>query len=316
MYSAQFSQIVKSMEGKTHRKSFTHAMKGVKAAEVTLKPFAFGKPAIAGTVYRKFFYNSDGNVTKKLSFAPDGKIVMKEEHMFGKNGKIERSQYITDSSRQEESFIYNKNGCLEEYIFSDSSWDVPKREVYEFDKSQRKVKKISYGRLGIPELITHYFYKSTSKKYTYRFVTQPDGALIMTMLYTYDKNFNQVGLRGFLVTPNELTKLIKNDKDWELKSAFRSLWTYDKNNNPTGFRRDENSDKLSLIGDNSFGDSLEKGRIVTIQSSSEYTKIKGKDYLIKTTEWLPKYNEPLKEIKEYQYYDNTGKVIFPIISKS
>ena len=312
MRTLQYSQIAKSMEGKARRNSFAKMMKGVHSAHITLKPIRYGSP-IDGSIYRKFYYNDNGKVVKKLNFNASGALTLKEEYSFNKSGKIIRSQFITDNSIQEEKYIYNKKGYLEEYFFNKSGWDIPKKEVYTVDNQLRKVKKVNYGKLGIPELLTHYLYEGKNSRYSYRHVMNPDGSLIMTLYYTFTKNDNLKCIYGFFLTPDEVKKLIKQNKSWETESLFRSQWTYDKDNNPIGFQRDEKSESLNLLGENSFVGALESNRIITLRSSSEFEKINRRFYLTKTTEWLAKYNEPLKEVKEYTYFDATGKQVFPPI---
>lgn len=309
MCSMQYSRIAKIQESKARRLSFAKMMKGVHSAHIKLKPFAYGEPS-EGAIYRKFFYNNHGKVIKKLKFSSSGKLEMKEGYQFDKAGRILRSQFITDNSIQEEKYVYHSKGYLEEYLFNNSGWEIPKREKYDVDKSLRKIKKVSYGRLGIPELITHYLYKGKNKKYSYRHVTHPDGSLIITLKYSFDKKNNLKNIHGFQMTPEEVICLTEEDKSWEMKSLFRSTWTYDTDNNPIAFQRDEKAESLSLLGENAFVGSLESGRIITLRSNSEFEKINGHFYLAKTTEWLAKYNEPLKEIKEYTYYDATEKEIF------
>jgi hypothetical protein len=55
-----------SLLGKVHgnavENSYCQVMSGVSSVELTIFPFAFGKVAEPGTVYRKFFYNSKGKV--------------------------------------------------------------------------------------------------------------------------------------------------------------------------------------------------------------------------------------------------------------
>lgn len=305
----QVSQIAQSLESNERRSSFAKMMKGVHSAHIKLRPFAYGEPS-NGMVYRKFFYNDHGKVIKKLNFNSTGKLNMKEEYQFDKTGRILRSQFITDNSIQEEKYLYHSKGFLEEYFFNNSGWEIPKREQYEVDSALRKTKKVSYGRLGIPELITHYLYEGKNKKYNYRHVTQPDGTLILTLKYSFDKKNNLKNIHGFDMTPEEVMCLIEEDKSWEMKSLFRSTWTYDKDHNPIAFQRDEKAESLTLLGENAFVGSLESGRIITLRSNSEFEKINGRFYLAKTTEWLAKYNEPLKEIKEYTYFDSTGKEVF------
>jgi len=283
-----------------------------------LKPFAFGEPD-SGTIYRKFFYNKNGQVVKKFSFDTSGAIEMKEAYEFNSNGNILTSQFISDRSILRERFVYDQNNVLQEYFFSNPRWDNEKKEVWTFDKQGRKVKKVSFGLLGTPEVITHFLYEGNQKKYKFRHVTDSEGKLIMTLLYTYDDRSNQTGLYSYLLTPENVNKLLKDSKRkgedlerWEAESISRSLWNFDENNNAIGFSRDEQAQEFHLNFQGLDFSGEEKGRIITQKSSSEFEKIREKYYLVKTTEWWPRFNEPLKEVKEYIYFDKDGNSVYPV----
>ena len=111
--------------------------------------------------------------------------------------------------------------------------------------------------------------------------------------------------------PDEIVTLMESNKKWDLESNVRSIWEYDKNNNPIGFYRDEKAEELEFLKDSSELGVDPHGRIITQKSTSEFENIDDKFYLTKTTEWLPRFNEPLKETKEYIYTDKNGNILNP-----
>lgn len=293
---------------------------GIASSIVTYIPFAFGKPADnpMPKPYRQFFYDDSGRVTKRFDFAGSGEIEQKETFSFAKikgQEKIVSGSNISSEGVIEETYQYDEDGRLTEYALINPAWPVAKVEKYEYDKFGRKCRKVSFGLIGEPYLVTHYLYDTASakdRKVTYRYVTDPDGELILTILWTYDeKKDKQTGMYSFNLTPDEITELRKNRKDWELLSTSRSLWQYDKEGNHTGFIKDVLVDrKLNLVFQINGQDMMH--RVVTEKYMNEYEKLpNSKQYLVRTIEWLTKMNEPLQGIKQYQYFDKDGELLYP-----
>ena len=207
------SDLVSEMEGKTDRKTFINTMggKGIHSAKITIKRFAFGEIENSeGLIYRRFYYNKYGQVVKKFSYTPEGEIELKESYRYGRKGQLLRSKFTTENSLFHETYVYHKSdGYLRKYYFWNNNWPHTKKENYDVEeytddngeKGFRKVKKTSIGLLGTPELITHYIYDNNTNKYRFRYVTHPDGKLIITFLYTNDDKGNNIGLYGFELTP-------------------------------------------------------------------------------------------------------------------
>ena len=308
--TSDYTSLIGELEQKTFRKSFSNTMKGIYSASITYVPFAFGSHVLPpkGNVFRRFFYNPDGEVIKKYSYDTEGNIEMKEEYEFDGKGKILNSKFTSTERMVYENYHYEK-GKIKEYSFVNHKWARAKKEIYEYDKEGRKHKKINFGLLGTEELITEYFYDASSKRYTFRRVSNPDGTLIMTFYFTYDPKDNITGMYGFLMNPDEILTLIKKEKggnQWELVSKYRSIWTYDAGN-PVAFKRDEIAHGHPFLD---FGIvPNQDNRIVTQQSSSTFEKIAGKDHLIETTEYQTWFDEPLA-VKFYSYFDKSGKVIY------
>ena len=308
--SRNFISLIGELEQKTFRRSFTQTMTGVYSSSITYAPLAFGSPVLPpkGNIYRKFYYNSDGEVNKKYSFDSGGNIEMKEEYEFDVKGRIINSKFTAKDSIAHENYHYEK-GKIKEYSFVNHKWSRAKKEIYEYDKVGRKLRKTNFGLLGTEELITDYFYDGNAKKYNFRRVSSPDGTLIMTFYFDYDFKDNLTGIYGFCLNPDEILALIKQEKggnQWELVSKSRSVWTYDQGN-PVSFKRDELAHGHPFLD---FGIvPNQDNRIVTQQSSSKFDKIAGKDYLIETTEYQTWFDEPLA-VKLYSYFDKSGKVIY------
>jgi hypothetical protein len=301
-----------SLLGKVHDKavesSFCQVMSGVSSAELTIIPFAFGKVAESGTVYRKFFYNSKGKVVKKLCFDKDGNIEMRESYEFNTKGKNLYGHFITDSSISQEKYVYDDKGLLTTYLFSNQNWPRRKREVYQHDALGRKIRKTSYGLMDTPEMITHYIYDDKSWKYRFRHITQPNGKLITTFLFTNDEKGNLDALYSFNLVPHELKELMKT-KGWELESDTRTRWKHDSKGNPIRMVKDEKAKSFNLLFASSEYGSPEEGRITTHKSTSHYKIFNKRNYLVETIEWLPRYNEALKDVKKYEYYDEENKLV-------
>jgi hypothetical protein len=302
-----------SLLGKVHGKavenSYCHVMSGVSSAEITIFPFAFGKVAESGTVYRKFFYNSIGKVVKKFCFDKDGNIEMRESYEFNSKGKNLHGHFITNSSITQEKYVYDdKEDLLTTYLFSNHNWASRKREVYEHDNLGRKVLKTSYGLMDTPEMITHYIYDDESWKYRFRRVTKPNGDLIATFLFTNDEKGNLDALYSFNIEPQELKELM-TIKGWELESNTRTRWKRDSKENPILMVKDEKAKPFNLLFASSEYGSPEEGRITTRKSTSHYKLFNKRNYLVETVEWLPRFNEALKEVKKYEYYDNENKLV-------
>jgi hypothetical protein len=305
-----FISLIGDLEQKTFRKSFTQTMHGIYSSSLTYAPFAFGSFVLPpkGNIYRRFYYNSNGEVNKKYSYNSEGNIEMKEEYEFDAKGKITNSKFTTIDSIVHENYHYEK-GKIMEYSFINHKWGRAKKEIYEYDKAGRKLKKTNFGLLGTEEQITDYFYDGGAKKYNFRRISKPDGTLIMTFYFTYDSKDNITGIYGFSLNPDEILALIKKEKggnQWELVSKYRSVWTY-QGGNPVAFKRDEIAHGHPFLD---FGIVTDQdNRIVTQQSISKFDKIEGKDYLIETTEYQTWFDEPLA-VKLYSYFDKSGKVIY------
>ncbi|MFK8008316.1 MAG: hypothetical protein AB8H03_18305 [Saprospiraceae bacterium] len=332
------ANIFDAVEDSTFRKSFTKMMKGkgIHSATISYNPFAFGKPT-QGKIYRQFFYNEYGHVVKKFYFDINGTIDTKELYHFEK-GLIKESKFIFPNEIWQEKYEYAK-GKISNYTFSNPKWEIPKREEYEVDEHNRKSKKVSFGLMGHPELITEYIYDDSigiSDKYKYRYVTNPNGELIISILYTYDKKENQTGLFGFFLYPNvekmeeagieipckdeppkDIETLMKKNKLWVFESEYSSTWEYDKKNNQISFIRDEKIQGSipSWYTNPEYGYSFQQNRVIISRSNSVFKDINGSSYLVKTVEWLPRLHEPMKAVKKYIYYDKEGEQIYPPKSK-
>ena len=293
---------------------------GIASSIVTYIPFAFGKPADnpMPNPYRQFFYDGSGRVIKRFDFAATGEIDQKKTSSFAKikgQERIVSGSNISSDGVIEEAYQYDDHGRLIEYALINPRWPVPKKEKYEYDKFGRKCRKVSYGLIGEPYLITQYLYDTASakdRKVTYRYVTDPDGELILTILWTYDeKKEKQTGMYSFDLAPEEITELRKSRKDWELRSTSRSLWQYDKESNHIGFEKDVLVDKeLNMVLH--YSDQEIIHRVVTEKYMNEYEKLpNGKQYLARTIEWLTQMDEPLQGIKQYQYFDKDGVSLYP-----
>jgi len=302
----------KSLLSKVHSKavenSYCQVMSGISSAELTIFPFAFGKVVESGTVYRKFFYNSKGKVVKKFCFDKDGNIEMRESYEFNTKGKNLHGHFITDNSISQEKYVYNDKGLLTEYLFRNQNWSRRKREVYQHDALGRKILKTSYGLMDTPEIITHYIYDDKSSKYRFRYVTQPNGDLIATFLFTNDEKGNLDALYSFNLVPDELEELMKT-KGWKLESDTRTRWKHDSKGNPIRMVKDEKTKPFNLLFASSEYGSPEEGRITTHKSTSHYKLFNKRNYLVETVEWLPRYNEALKDVKKYEYYDKKNELV-------
>ena len=311
----------------TNQAGYSEIIKGrnIASATISYRPFKFGVVADA-PIYRKFFYNDDGRVIKKLEFDTDGNIVSKEESVFDTKHKwkILQSRIITGDDNFTETYEYTTvkgKEKLKKHTFFSPKWPQPKKDEYEFDELGRIAKKVSYGIMGEPELISSYVYDTaTDTKVTYRHVFKPDGGLVITLMYGYDnvKKEKQTGLYSFLLTPDEITELRNSDKkNWELKSLSRSKWEYDSNANNIGFERDDMVRPdfgwgFDLIGGiPEYPSAEEAPRVLIEKSSSDYEKLGDNYYLVRTTEWDTRINEPLKAAKEYMYMDKKGTIIYP-----
>ncbi|MBL7731024.1 MAG: hypothetical protein JNM88_07585 [Chitinophagaceae bacterium] len=292
---------------------------GVASAEITFTPIKFGSTDNqVGLPYRRFTYNAEGRVIKKLDFDTNGDIEAKEESVYDKKDKwkVLHTTLITNEEVFTEVYEYitvNKKEKLSRYSFYNPKWPRAKTDVYEHDKLGRITRKTSYGWLDEPELITHYLYDSPKDtKVTYRYVTLPDESLVFTMMYGYDEQKDkQTGLYTFLLTPDEVTALRNEDSDWEMKSLSRSKWEYDAAGNNVLFEKDE---AFSLALD-MFINPLEtagenNSRILTEKTSREFVKLGNRFYLSKETEWLTRMNEPLKAVKTFTYSDAKGNPVF------
>lgn len=296
------------VHGKAVKNSYCQVMSEVNSVVLTIFPFTFGKIAESGTVYRKFFYNSKGKVVKKLSFDKDGNIEMRESYEFNAKGEHLHGHFITDSSISQEKYVYDDKGLLKKYLFSNHNWTSSKREEYEHDGLGRKILKKSYGLMDTVEMITHYRYDDESSKYRFRHVTQPNGKLITTFLFTNDAKGNLDALYSFNLVPDELEELMKT-KGWELESDTRTRWKHDRKGNPIRMEKDEKTKPFNLLFASSEYGSPEEGRITTHKSTSHYKLFNKRNYLVETVEWLPRYNEALKDVKKYEYYDKKNELV-------
>lgn len=324
-----FSNLVLNSEYTTNRKVYSAIIKdkGISMASITYRRFAYGEPIQGGSAllpYRKFFYDTNGCVIKKIDFSNSGEIETKVESIFSAEGKILASIIYTSDNISKELYEYCKtndhtNGLLNTYSFNNVKWPRAKNDKYEYDKFGRKNKKISFGLIGQPELITEYLYdKDYHKKLSYRRVTTPEGKLVLTLLYCYDddEQQNQIAVYSFLKPPDEIKKL-RNDTGMmhklKTESISSSIWEFDDFGNHISFVRDEmlseifkklqakgNIDRLSKYYD----------RIVTEKYTNEFKEINKLFYLVKTTEWQVYMNEPLQAVKEYTYYDKEGDAIY------
>lgn len=317
--NSAFSSLVFGSEDATNRNFFSETIKdrGIDMALITYREFAYGEP-VAGKLppYRKFLYDENGRVIKKLDFDSVGKIETKMESTFNSKGKVTASTIYTPENISEELYGYDDtNGRLISYSFNNNKWPRPKTDEYEYDKFGRKNKKISYGLIGEPELVTEYLYDTDKdRKVSYRYVTTPDGALILTLLYYYDsKKQNQTALYSFLKTPGEIEAFRNDPKKLHTESISASFWEFDTNGNHTSFVRDEvfsSALKNLLLAAGKFDPAT--GRTLTEKYTNAYEKINGRFYLVKTTEWLIHMNEPLQAVKEYAYFNKKGEQLYPV----
>ncbi len=231
-------QLIQQFENKVFRSNFSDIMAGIQSATLRLAPFRFGVPD-NGFVYRKFIYNKQGNITQKYYFSPIGDIEMKENFQYNANGDVLKSEFITPNSILVEKFEYNQKGKPLVYQLSNPLWHLEgkqdKREIYFFDELGRKVKKESYGFLGTLEFITHYLYEGNAKRYKFRHVTNPDGSLVMTLMYLSKKETQLTDLYSFALIPDEVKELLKSNRTWEKESLSSSHWEYDAHGNAIGF---------------------------------------------------------------------------------
>jgi hypothetical protein len=313
-----YQDLVGSLEKTAFTKAYARTMKGIHSASIKLIQFKFGKPETdelgeIGIDYRKFFYNANGDVVKKLSFNADGELEMKEEYEYDDKNRILSSQFTTADSFINETYQYDSKGNLTEYFFNDAKKGYQKSERNEWDAKGRITKTTSYGLMGTPELISNYIHEDgTSQNYTFKEVTKPDGTLVMTFYFiygTHSKDSFITGLYGFALRADEINKLLKQKStEWERLSEFRSNWEY-KAGKPVSYSRDEKIQKVHF----DLGYPVKDDRIVTERSVFEYEPVVGKNSLVKTTEWLTKFMEPYKELKKYTYFDDAEKQIYPLL---
>ncbi|MDF1696353.1 MAG: hypothetical protein P1U56_10990 [Saprospiraceae bacterium] len=287
-----------------------------------------------GAIYRKIYFDENGNVIKKLFFDKDGGLERKEVYKFD-NDQIVSSTFITDSELQIERYYMKENPNHEtEYDFFNPEKAEIKSEYYTFDSAGRKQTKTSIGYGGLEELYTKYLYVGSSKIYSFREVysSNPNnnGKILLTLVYNRNKSGKLNSLMGFQhKTKNNIASL----KSFAAKKEacdFLTEWEYDKNGNQLSMISSEkppsilnnpviqNSEFLREFGyaeSEDFG--YQKGdspvifrssRIITVKTTFEYNLIDGEDdpRLHKVIDWLPRYDEPFKDIKKYTYYDNDG----------
>ena len=75
------------------------------------------------------------------------------------------------------------------------------------------------------------------------------------------------------------------------------------------FMKDKKVSKLNLLFANEQHGASEEGRIIMQKSSSKYKMFNKRNYLIETVEWLPRFNEALKDVRKYEYYDVNNNVV-------
>lgn len=312
-------QLIQQFENKVFRSNFSDIMAGIQSATMRLVPYRYGVPD-TGFVYRKFIYNKQGDITQKYYYSPTGDIEMKENFLYNANGDVLKSEFITPNSILLEKFEYNQKGKPLVYQLSNPLWHLEgkqdKREIYFFDAQGRKIKKESYGFLGTLEFITHYLYEGNAKKYKFRHVTNPDGSLVMTLMYLSKKESQLTDLYSFALTPNEVKELLKSNKTWEKESLSSSHWEYDADGNAIGFRSEVKEQLFHLKNQSAEFGVPREGRVMTRRFKSKFDQIKGKGrlFLTETTEYWPKFDEP-KEVKTYSYFDENGKQIYPPVQK-
>lgn len=316
-----FNNLILSTQQSAKKKVFAQAMKGVFSAVIKRRKFKYGKPD-EGPDYRRFYYNKNGDVVKRILFNEGGEselkagdIDMKEHSEYDDKGNLLLSRFITPDNIVREEYQYNDEGHMVGYTLVNPKLPPDKRNkraANEYDEKGRLRKTTSYGLMGTPEYISHYLYADEAdENYAFKHVTRADGSLVMTFYFTYEagkKQRNTTGIYGFYLPPDELMKLLKESKDdsWKLESAFSSVWEYNKDGKPVSFVQDERVQKTRL----DTGDARGKERVETERSTMEYGTINGKPHLVKITEWQTRFNEP-KEIKEYTYYDEADNPVFP-----
>jgi hypothetical protein len=131
-------------------------------------------------------------------------------------------------------------------------------------------------------------------------------------MYEYDsKKEKQTGLYSFLLTPDQIDGLRKSrPDDWAFASMYRCIWEFDNNGNNHLYYRDEKfSLESDLVNNPEESTRPEMTRVLTEKTSKDYILINKKYYLAKETEWLTRFNEPLKAEKEFQYFDKKGELI-------
>jgi hypothetical protein len=306
------SNIISSTQRTARRKVFALTMKGVASAAITKRRFISGAVDKEGLVYRRFYYNENGDVTKRISFNQDGNIELKEESEYNAEGKLVSSKFITGDNIVREEYTYSDDGLLLRYTLINPKSGGIKYETNQFDNKGRLLKTTSYGLMGAPEYISYYIYPAeTGENYMFKQVTKADGSLLLTFYFTYDSDRergNLTGVYGYFLAPDEILSLLENEQDteWESRSLFRSVWEY-QNGKPVSFFRDEKVQKFHF----DFGYTKNDERILTDRSSMEYQTIRRKNYLVRIVEWQTRFLEPLKEVKEYTYYDEDNNQIFP-----
>lgn len=134
---------------------------------------------------------------------------------------------------------------------------------------------------------------------------------------------------GFLAQDLVAVKALIKNSGWEKESDFRTEWTYDKKGNQTSMITDrkppavlnnpviKNSDFIREFGyaeDETFGYvkgeiliNFHPSKIIIEKSTFDYQETKdGVLRLAQVTDWLPRFNEPLKTVKKYTYFDTNN----------
>ncbi len=289
--------------------------RGIGFALIKLKPYDWGgQPGSSPQLYRRYDYNDNGKVIKKLGFDTSGHIEIKEEYVYKKERLI-ASLFTTNKGIWSDSYDYNKDGKLLSYQFLNISLNhqSPEKEEYEYDSFGRTALKRTFDRNGFPALVTEYIYDSDkTKNYSFRSVTDANGKLVITFAYKYNDQGKLKRLAEIKMHYQELLGLSPKAQETAIgKSHFISHYLYNKDGLIKKYIRTiPQGEVLNLeskfLGTGKF--------IITNESDYDYVTIQKKEYLNTITEYNPRYREPVL-VKEYSYFKDKDHPIVPTESK-
>src|SRR5215216_259031 len=116
-------------------------------------------------------YNTEGNISGKTSYAPNGAIAARYVHTYDANGR--------------------STGYEEYAALLDQTLTIPRRHVYTLDEEGRRVEYIVFESNGT--IATRFVYKYDAKgNLTEEQWYAPTGRLGGTMVYAFDEKGNQI----------------------------------------------------------------------------------------------------------------------------